>query len=98
MLSVLDVFCSAGGFSECFRHAGFRIAAGTDVDPDACATYAHNFPAAVTVRGVLTKEATRSRVVEAAAAVDVVVGAPPCQASSQVRSHGWFKRRPRRPQ
>ncbi len=87
MLTVLDVFCGAGGFSEGFRQAGFRIAAGTDVDPDACATYAHNFPGAVTVCGDLTKPATRSRVIEAAGAVDVVVGGPPCQAFSQVRNH-----------
>ena len=87
MLSVLDLFCGAGGFSEGFRQAGFRIVAGTDVDPDACATYAHNYPDAVTVCGNLTKEATRSRVVDAAVAVDVVVGGPPCQAFSQVRNH-----------
>ena len=87
MLSVLDVFCGAGGFSEGFRQAGFRVAAGTDVDPDACATYAHNFPDAVTVCGDLTDEANRSRVVEAAGGVDVVVGGPPCQAFSQVRNH-----------
>ena len=87
MLNVLDVFCGAGGFSEGFRQAGFRIAAGTDVDPDACATYAHNFPDAVTVCGDLTEEATRSRVVDSAGAVDVVVGGPPCQAFSQVRNH-----------
>ena len=87
MLNVLDVFCGAGGFSEGFRQAGFRIAAGTDVDPDACATYTYNFPDAVTVCGDLTKEATRTRVVEAAGAVDVVVGGPPCQAFSQVRNH-----------
>ena len=87
MLRVLDVFCGAGGFSEGFRQAGFRIAAGTDIDPDACATYAHNFPDTVTVCGDLTKQAIRSRVVEAAGAVDVVVGGPPCQAFSQVRNH-----------
>lgn len=87
MLNVLDVFCGAGGFSEGFRQAGFRIAAGTDVDPDACATYAYNFPDAVTVCGDLTKEAIRARVVEAAGTVDVVVGGPPCQAFSQVRNH-----------
>ena len=87
MLNVLDVFCGAGGFSEGFRQAGFRIAAGTDVDPDACATFAHNFPDAVAVCGDLTEEAIRSRVVDAAGAVDVVVGGPPCQAFSQVRNH-----------
>ena len=87
MLNVLDVFCGAGGFSEGFRQAGFRIAVGTDVDPDACATFAHNFPGAVTVCGDLTEKATRSRVVEAVDAVDIVVGGPPCQAFSQVRNH-----------
>ena len=87
VLSVLDVFCGAGGFSEGFRTAGFRIAVGTDIDPDACATYAYNFPRSVTVCGDMTSEATRSRVVEAAGAVDVVVGGPPCQAFSQVRNH-----------
>jgi len=87
VLKVLDVFCGAGGFSEGFRQAGFQIAAGTDIDPDACATYAHNFQDAVTVCGDLTEEATRSRVVMAAGAVDVVVGGPPCQAFSQVRNH-----------
>ena len=87
MLKVLDVFCGAGGFSEGFRQAGFSIAAGTDIDPDACATYTCNFPGAVTVCGDLTEEAIRSRVVEAADNVDVVVGGPPCQAFSQVRNH-----------
>ena len=87
MLKVLDVFCGAGGFSEGFRQAGFGIAAGTDIDPDACATYTCNFPDAVTVCGDLTEEATRARVVEAADNVDVVVGGPPCQAFSQVRNH-----------
>ena len=87
MLNVLDVFCGAGGFSEGFRQAGFRIAAGTDVDPDACATFTHNFPEAVTVCGDLTQEITRSQVLEAAGATDIVVGGPPCQAFSQVRNH-----------
>ena len=87
MLNVLDVFCGAGGFSEGFRQAGFRIAAGTDIDPDACATYTYNFPEAVTVCGDLSEEATRSRVVKAGGDVDVVVGGPPCQAFSQVRNH-----------
>ena len=87
MLNVLDVFCGAGGFSEGFRQAGFRIAAGTDIDPDACATYTYNFPEAVTVCGDLSEEASRSRVVKAGGDVDVVVGGPPCQAFSQVRNH-----------
>ena len=95
MLNVLDVFCGAGGFSEGFRQAGFRIAAGTDVDPDACATYARNFPDATTVCGDLTKAATRSRVLAASRIIDVVVGGPPCQAFSQVRNHDRVPNDPR---
>ena len=60
MLRVLDIFCGAGGFSKSFRQAGFRIAAGTNVDPDACATHADSFPDTVTGWGDLTQKATGS--------------------------------------
>lgn len=50
---VMDLFCGAGGLSEGFRQTGFAIAAGSDIDPDACATYAANFPEAATVWGDL---------------------------------------------
>jgi len=46
-VGVVDLFCGAGGLSEGFRAAGARILAGTDHDPDACATYAANFPEGV---------------------------------------------------
>jgi DNA (cytosine-5)-methyltransferase 1 len=36
---VVDLFAGAGGLAEAFRQAGFAITAGTDVDPDACATF-----------------------------------------------------------
>src|SRR5438046_117756 len=39
---VADLFCGAGGMSEGFRQAGCRILVGSDIDPDACATYALN--------------------------------------------------------
>jgi hypothetical protein len=41
---VADVFSGTGGFSEGFRQAGYEIVAGTDIDPDACATFTLNFP------------------------------------------------------
>ena len=31
--AVVDVFCGAGGLSHGFRRAGFRVAAGIDIDP-----------------------------------------------------------------
>ncbi len=84
---VLDLFSGAGGLSEGFRQAGFQIVAGSDIDPDACATYALNFPEANTIWGDICQPETRAQVLESGQGVDVVVGGPPCQAFSQVRNH-----------
>jgi len=86
-LRVVDLFAGAGGLSEGFRQAGFDIAAGSDIDPDACATYAANFACATTICGDVREPRVREAVLAAAANVDVVIGGPPCQAFSQVRNH-----------
>jgi DNA (cytosine-5)-methyltransferase 1 len=86
-LRVADVFCGAGGLSEGFRQAGSRIAAGSDIDPDACATFGRNFPEAIVICGDIREGEARGGLIEAAAGVDVIVGGPPCQAFSQVRNH-----------
>ena len=83
----MDVFCGAGGLSEGFRQAGWVPVAGSDVDPDAMATYRLNFPGAAAVAGDLRQSRVRSRLLSAARGVDVVAGGPPCQAFSQVRNH-----------
>ena len=84
---VVDLFCGAGGLSEGFRQAGCTIVAGVDHDPDAVATYAHNFPEAEAICGDVRQAAVRKRIMEVAAGCEVVVGGPPCQAFSQVRNH-----------
>jgi DNA (cytosine-5)-methyltransferase 1 len=84
---VVDLFSGAGGFSEGFRQAGFHITVGSDIDPDACATYRLNFPEAHTVWGDIRKPKVRDELLSAASGADVVVGGPPCQAFSQVRNH-----------
>jgi DNA (cytosine-5)-methyltransferase 1 len=87
-LSVADLFCGAGGFSEGFRQAGCRIVVGSDVDPDASATFATNFPEAQSVNGDIRQSAVRRQVTSATAGdVDIIVGGPPCQAFSQMRNH-----------
>ncbi len=86
-LRVVDLFSGAGGLSEGFRQAGCRVLAGSDVDPDACATYALNFPEAVTVPGDIRDSGVRRKLVAASQDVDIVVGGPPCQAFSQMRNH-----------
>ena len=83
----VDLFAGAGGITEGFGQAGWRTVAGLDIDPDASATYAANFPSAVTILGDVRKTATKKRLLEVADGVDVVAGGPPCQGFSQVRSH-----------
>jgi DNA (cytosine-5)-methyltransferase 1 len=86
-LSIADLFCGAGGLSEGFQMAGYRVIGGVDVDPDAIATYALNFPQASSVCGDLRKPEVHERVIDFARQADVLIGGPPCQAFSQVRNH-----------
>lgn len=85
--TVIDLFAGAGGIAEGFRQEGFRSIAASDIDPDACATFARNFPDAVVVHGDLRSADVKAAVLEAGGRADVVVGGPPCQAFSQVRNH-----------
>ncbi len=85
--AVVDLFAGAGGISEGFRQEGFHPVAATDIDPDACATYALNFPAAKVVHGDLRSKAVVRELLEASRGADIIVGGPPCQAFSQVRNH-----------
>lgn len=87
MLRVADLFAGAGGLSQGFRQQGYEIVAGTDIDPDACATFALNFPGSATLHGDVRDPAVREQLLDAARGVDVIVGGPPCQAYSQVRNH-----------
>lgn len=86
-LTVVDLFAGAGGISEGFRQEGFLPIAASDIDPDACATYALNFPGAKVVHGDLRDKFTARELLEASRGADVVVGGPPCQAFSQMRNH-----------
>lgn len=86
-MKIVDLFCGAGGFSQGFRMAGHEVLGGVDIDPDACATYALNFPGAKLVCGDLRRPEVREQAAALAKDADVIVGGPPCQSYSQVRNH-----------
>jgi DNA (cytosine-5)-methyltransferase 1 len=86
-LSVLDLFAGAGGISEGFRQSGYRITGASEIDPDAAATFGHNFPEADVVCGNIREAAVDEQIDDLASRSDVIVGGPPCQAFSQVRNH-----------
>ena len=83
--AVLDLFCGAGGFSEGFKQAGFKIVAGIDNDSLALETYSKNFPEAITLKRDLSKafdwqtDSFRSILEQD---IDVIIGGPPCQGFS----------------
>jgi DNA (cytosine-5)-methyltransferase 1 len=92
---IVDLFAGAGGLAEGFRQAGYDVAAGSDVDPDACATFAANFSSAETICGDIRDPSTKERVFHAVRGAEVLVGGPPCQAFSQVRNHSRLINDPR---
>ncbi len=83
---VVDLFCGAGGLSEGFRRAGFRVALALDNDAVALKTYWLNHPEVPDDR-ILCRDVTELRPGElrrrmGKRRVDVLIGAPPCQGFS----------------
>lgn len=88
-LSLVDMFCGAGGLSEGFRQAGFRTVMAVDADPQAMRTYRLNHPEvdeqAMLCRDIrgFRDEAENIRALIGEREIDVLVGGPPCQGFSR---------------
>lgn len=84
-MTVIDLFCGAGGLSEGFRQAGFHVLAGQDFDDQAGATFAATHPEAKFIGGPI-QAVTAQQLLKAAGKkkgeIDVIVGGPPCQGYS----------------
>jgi len=84
-MTVIDLFCGAGGLSEGFRQAGFHVLAGQDYDAQAGATFAATHPEAKFIGGPI-QDVTPQQLLKAAGLkkgeIDVIVGGPPCQGYS----------------
>jgi DNA (cytosine-5)-methyltransferase 1 len=73
MLTCADLFCGAGGFSEGFRQAGFRVTKALDIWAPAVLTHEKNHPDTEAIRGDIFSYAP-----ERIGPVDVLIGSPPC--------------------
>lgn len=86
--TVIDLFSGAGGLSEGFTRAGFRLIAAVDRDPVALKTLWLNHPSLPRERTISTdvRELDRARLKKLLGRrrLDVLVGAPPCQGFSTV--------------
>lgn len=83
--TAIDLFCGAGGLSEGFRQAGFRVLAGNDIDKFAGQTFSATHPEAVFF-GAPIAEISATDFLRATGLkrgeLDCLVGGPPCQAFS----------------
>ncbi len=89
---VLDLFAGCGGISLGFSAAGFIISGAVEFDPDAAASHGRNFHEGQAAHSQ-ARDITRTSpdqlakdldVGPTAAAFDVLVGGPPCQAFARV--------------
>jgi DNA (cytosine-5)-methyltransferase 1 len=87
-LTSIDLFCGCGGFTLGLRQAGLKTLAAIDFARDAIAVFRANFP---DIPHVLERDLTAFPPQELAELigrdrVDLIVGGPPCQGFSHVRS------------
>jgi DNA (cytosine-5)-methyltransferase 1 len=87
-ITVIDLFCGAGGFSEGFRQQGFEIINGYDYWKPAVDTYSHNFGKD---KGVLLNILDFKEdidLIEALPNTDIILGSPPCVSFSSSNRSG----------
>ena len=85
-LSMVDLFCGAGGLSLGFSQEGFVTKLANDIEPCCVDTYAHNHPETQRDRIILgdIKEVVKNiSLFLKGQHVDIVVGGPPCQGFSE---------------
>jgi len=84
-LTVVDLFCGAGGLSEGFRQAGFHVLAGSDIDEAAGRTFSDTHPEAHFFLGPIQTLSIKNLLKASClkkGELDVLAGGPPCQGYS----------------
>jgi DNA (cytosine-5)-methyltransferase 1 len=94
MLTFVDLFSGAGGFTLGLCEAGLTPVGAVECDRFAAATYRHNFPTHTLLERDIQKIASKS-IRSAFGGVDVVVAGPPCQGFSVAGPSQYGKIDPR---
>lgn len=89
-LTIVDLFCGAGGFSTGLKWAGLSPILGTDIHPPSLDTFQNNHPEATVILGDM-KDVTGDQLREAVDGmdVDVVAAGIPCQGFSLTNRKRW---------
>jgi DNA (cytosine-5)-methyltransferase 1 len=95
--TVIDLFCGAGGLSEGFRQAGYKVLLGSDIDPVFGETFVRSHDGASfidkPIQSLSSAEVLKATGL-AKGQLDVLVGGPPCQGYS-IYNHGRGEHDPR---
>ena len=86
-MHVIDLFCGAGGLSEGFEDAYFKIVAGNDIDKNMIASFKLNHPEAKSISGDISKidvDELLNSIGKTKEEIVLVIGGPPCQGFSTV--------------
>lgn len=85
-LKAIDLFCGCGGIAAGLRGAGFKVAAGVDIEHKYMDTFRRNFPNAVGLNADLVHfaptELMDTLCIEPGE-LDMLAGGPPCQGFSK---------------
>jgi DNA (cytosine-5)-methyltransferase 1 len=95
--TVVDLFCGAGGLSEGFRQAGYRVLLGSDIDPTFGETFSRSHNGANFVAKPIQSLSSAEIIATTGLGkgqLDVLVGGPPCQGYS-VYNHARGEHDPR---
>ncbi|MDI3548089.1 MAG: (cytosine-5)-methyltransferase 1 [Halanaerobiales bacterium] len=96
-MNVIDLFSGAGGFSEGFKKAGFKILAANEINEEIAKTYMLNHKDTIMFNEDikdLSLEIDRLKESINYQKVDVIIGGPPCQgfsmAGSRIRKNSFL--------
>lgn len=88
-LTMVDLFCGAGGLSLGFKQNGFKTLLATDFDPLCIETYRYNHPEIPDDKIICEDIRKLSETIEekVSDSVDIIIGGPPCQGFSSANKH-----------
>ena len=86
-LTVADLFCGAGGFSEGFKEAGFEVVFGLDNWEPAIKTFQFNHPEAKCA-AISILDISEEDLFKVIPDTDVIIGSPPCTYFSKSNKGG----------